>query len=156
MVKPAPQTKNLGYFVGKWTTRGAIAPGPWGQGGKFAWNESTKWMTGHFFVIGRWDFQMPAKLGGGGEEVFVMGYDSRHGVYTFEAFSSQGLRVSSKGKLHGGIWIWTSEAFEDGKPVQQKMTMRVFSRKAYTLKFELSYDGKTWMTFMEGKAIKKK
>ncbi|HKH99807.1 MAG TPA: DUF1579 family protein [Candidatus Sulfotelmatobacter sp.] len=159
-VKPHSEVKKLSYFVGKWATKGTILPGPWGQGGKFSWTETTKWMKGRFFVIGRWDFKMPAALGGDGEEIFVMGYDARQNVYTFDAFSSQGLHQVSRGTVSGNTWTWTSESIQpvQGKmqPVQQKMTMQVLSPTSYTLKLELSYDGATWVTFMEGKAVKKK
>ena len=153
--KPAPEVVELGYFVGKWITHGKILPGPWGAGGEFSWRETTEWMTGKFFVVGHWDFKMPAELGGDGEEMFVMGYDSNHKVYTFDAFSSQGLHQVSQGTLSGDAWIWSSESIQSGKPVQQKMTMKVLSPTSYSLKFELSSDGATWVTFMEGKAAKK-
>ena len=89
--KPGPEVAKLAYFVGKWATKGTILPGPWGAGGEFSWIESTKWMSGQFFVIGHWDFKMPAELGGDGEEMFVMGYDANRSIYTFDAFSSHGL-----------------------------------------------------------------
>ncbi len=152
---PAPEVAKLGYFVGKWTTRGTILPGPWGAGGEFSWTESTEWMTGNFFVIGHWDFQMPAELGGDGKEIFIMGYDTNRRVYSFDAFSSQGLHQVSKGTLSDDTWLWTSESIQGGKPVQQKMTMQVLSPSSYNLKFELSMDGAEWMTFMEGKAVKR-
>jgi hypothetical protein len=153
--KPAPEVAKLGYFVGKWTTKGTILPGPWGAGGDFSWTETTKWMSGNFFVVGHWDFQMPAELGGDGEELFVMGYDTNRSVYSFDAFSSQGLHQVSKGTLRGDTWTWTSESIQSGKPVQQKMTMQILSPTSYNLKFEVSSDGAAWMTFMEGKAVKK-
>jgi len=153
---PAPEVGRLGYFVGKWATKGAIRPGPWGPGGEFSWTETTEWMSGHFFVVGHWDFQMPAELGGDGEEIFVMGYDANRKVYSFDAFSSQGLHQVSWGTISDDTWTWTSESIQNGKPVQQKMTMQVLSPASYNLKFELSSDGGvTWMTFMEGKATKK-
>jgi hypothetical protein len=153
--KPAPEVAKLGYFVGKWATKGTILPGPWGSGGDFRWTETTEWMSGNFFVVGHWDFQMPDELGGHGEELFVMGYDANRNVYSFDAFSSQGLHQVSKGTLSGDLWTWTSESIQNGKPVQQKMTMEILSPSSYNLKFELSSDGATWMTFMEGKATKK-
>ena len=152
---PAPEVAKLGYFVGKWSTKGTILAGPWGAGGEFSWTESTEWMTGNFFVIGHWDFQMPAELGGGGKKIFIMGYDSNRRVYSFDAFSSQGLHQVSKGTLVDDTWLWTSESIQGGKPVQQKMTMQILSPSSYNLKFELSMDGAEWMTFMEGKAVKK-
>ncbi len=111
-------------------------------------------MTGNFFVIGHWDFTMPHDLGGDGEEIFVMGYDARQSVYTFDAFSSQGLHQVSKGTLADDTWTWMSEAFSGGQAMQQKMTMKVVSAKNYKLKFELSTDGVNWTTFMEGEAKK--
>ena len=153
--KPAPEVKKLGYFVGKWATAGTIAPGSWGRGGKFSWTETTKWMSGHFFVIGQWDFEMPSALGGDGEEIFVIGYDTRQNVYTFDAFSSQGLHQISKGVVSDDTWIWTSESASSAQIVQQKMTMTILSPTSYSLKFELSTDGATWKTFMEGLATKR-
>ena len=111
-------------------------------------------MSGNFFVVGHWDFKMPTELGGDGEELFFMGYDPNQKLYTFDAFSSQGLHQVSKGTVSGDTWIWTSESVQNGKPVQQRMTMRSLSVGSYTLKFEISSDGATWMTFMEGKAAK--
>jgi hypothetical protein len=70
--KPAPEVAKLDYFVGHWAVEGTIFPGPWGGGGKFGWTEKSQWMPGNFFVVGHWDFTMPAELGGDGEELFVM------------------------------------------------------------------------------------
>jgi hypothetical protein len=151
--KPSAEVKKLGYFVGNWTTTGTISPGPWGDGGKFSWSEVTEWMTGNFFVVGHWNFKMPRHLGGNGEEIFVMGYDTDRRVYTFNAFSSQGRHQVSQGILAGDTWAWTSEAIYDGDKVQQKLTMRILSAKAYTQKFEICMDG-AWMTFMDGQTTK--
>jgi hypothetical protein len=151
---PAPEVAKLDYFVGEWSVKGTIFPGPWGTGGKFGWTDKTEWMAGRFFVVGHWDFTMPAELGGDGEELFVMGYDARQKVYTFDAFSSQGLHQVSKGTLKGDTWIWDSEGFQGGLLVKQKMTMKMVSTLRYTLKFEISSEGGSWTTFMEGAAIK--
>jgi uncharacterized protein DUF1579 len=152
--KPPAEVEKLSYFVGDWTTEGRIQPGPWGEGGKFSWTESTKWMAGRFFVIGHWHFHMPASLGGDGEEIFIMGYDPPAAAYTFDAFSSQGLHQVSKGRLEGDTWTWLSEGMQAGRPVQQRMTMQVLSPTSYKLKFEISTDGSNWALFMQGTATK--
>jgi hypothetical protein len=97
---------------------------------------------------------MPAKMGSDGEELFLIGYDTRQNVYTFDAFSSQGLHQVSKGTCVGDTWTWTSEGVQDGRPVLQKMTMQILSPKRYTLTFEISMHGKNWLPFMQGKATK--
>jgi len=153
--RPSPEAEKLGYFVGTWTVEGTIFPGPWGSGGKFGWTEKTEWMTGRFFVIGHWNFTMPAELGGDGEEVFVMGYDSKARMYTFDAFSSQGLHQVSTGRLDGATWIWDSQGVQAGQPVKQKMTMKMLSATRYTLTFEIASDGVSWAVFMEGVATKR-
>jgi hypothetical protein len=64
-----------------------------------------------FLPGGALEFQMPADLGGDGEELFVLGFDVRKGVYTFDAFSSQGLHQISKGACSDDTWTWTSDGF---------------------------------------------
>jgi Protein of unknown function (DUF1579) len=144
----------LGYFVGRWVVEGEIAPGPWGEGGKFSWTETTKWMKGKFFIVGHWNFKMPRGLGGDGEEIFVTGYDANEKHYTFNAFSSQGLHQASRGTLRGRTWTWDSEGIQAGRRSRQRMTMRVLSRRRYALKFDVSNDGKTWTMFMRGVAVR--
>ena len=121
LLKPGPEVGKLGYFVGAWFTSGTIAEGPWGKGGEFNWSETTKWMTGRFFLVGHWDYEMPASLGGSGEEMFVMGYDMNRQLYTFDAFSSHGQHQVSRGTLDGDTWIWLSQTV-DGSTKQKMIT----------------------------------
>lgn len=153
--KPAPEVAKLGYFVGSWIVEGNIPPGPWGSGGPFGWTDKTEWLAGNFFVVGHWNFKMPANLGGDGQEIFIMGYDVEKQVYTFNAFSSQGRHVESTGAVNGDRWVWNSEASYEGKKVKQRYTTRILSPDTYEVKFEICEDGKTWLTFMEGNAKKK-
>ena len=112
-------------------------------------------MPGNFFVEGHSDFKMPPELGGDGKAVSYMGYDTSQNVYTYDEFNSQGRRENSKGTFSADTWTWTSTQNFDGQEVNQKMTMKVLSPASYSLKFDVSLDGTTWMTFMEGKATKK-
>ena len=152
---PGPELKKLDYFVGTWTTDGTIAQGPWGAGGKFTSTETSQWMSGNFFLESHADFKMPPEVGGDGKGVSYMGYDTDSSTYTYDAFNSQGRRETSKGTLSGDTWTWTSTANYGGMEIQQKMTMKILSPTSYNMKFEISMDGKSWTTFMEGKATKK-
>ncbi len=152
---PGSEVKKLDYFLGTWTTEGTVAQGPWGTGGKFSSSETYEWMPGNFFVQGHSDFKMPPEVGGDGKEVSFMGYDTQQNVYTYDAFNSQGRRETSKGTASGDTWTWTSSANYGGQDIQQKMTVKALSPSSYSMKFEISMDGKSWMTFMEGKATKK-
>jgi len=153
--KPGPEVKKLDYFVGTWTTEATIAPGPWGAGGKFTGTDTTEWMVGDFFAVGHSDFKMPPELGGDGKATSYMGYNTDENVYTYDAFNSQGRRESSKGSLTGDTWTWNSSQTYGGQDIKQKLTIKVLSPTSYSMKFEISMDGTTWTTFMDGKATKK-
>ncbi len=152
---PGPEVKKLDFFVGTWTSEGTIAQGPWGAGGKFTSTDTAEWMPGKFFVEGHADFKMPPELGGDGKAVSYLGYDTDENVYTYNEFSSQGRRETSKGTLSGDTWTWTSSQNYGGQEIKQKLTMKVQSPTSYSLKFDVSTDGTNWMPFMDAKVTKK-
>jgi len=154
-VQPGPEVKKLDYFAGAWTVEGTIAQGPWGMGGKFTSTNTTEWMPGNFFLQGHSEFKMPPEIGGDGKAVSFMGYDTEQNLYTFDEFNSQGRRESSKGSVSGDTWTWNSTQTYGGQEIQQRMTIKVLSPSSYSMKFEVSMDGKNWMPFMEAKATKK-
>jgi hypothetical protein len=153
--KPGAEVKKLDYFIGTWSTEGTVAQGPWGAGGKFSSTDTSEWMAGNFFVSGHSDFKMPPEVGGEGKEVSIMGYDTDQNVYTYDGYNSQGRHETSKGSVTGDTWTFTSSANYGGQEIKQKMTMKILTPTSYSMKFEISIDGTTWMTFMEGKATKK-
>ncbi len=153
--KPGPEVKKLDAFIGAWTTEGTVSQGPWGQGGKFSSTNTTEWMPGNFFAEGHSDFKMPPEIGGEGKETIYMGYNTDDNVYTYDGFSSQGRHNISKGSVAGDTWLWTSSANYGGQEIKQRMTIKILSPTSHTIKFEISMDGTTWTTFMEGKATKK-
>ena len=153
--KPGPEVKKLDYFVGTWSVEGTVAQGPWGAGGKFTSTDTSEWMPGSFFVEGHSDFKMPPEVGGDGKATSFMGYDTDQNAYTYDEFNSQGRRETSKGTVSGDTWTWTSTQNYDGQEVKQKMTIKVLTPASYSLKFEVSIDGTTWMTFFDAKATKK-
>lgn len=153
--KPGPELKKLDAFVGTWTTEGMVSQGPWGAGGKFTSTNTSEWMGGSFFLVGNSDFKMPPEIGGDGKETVYMGYDTNENTYTFDSFSTQGRHNVSKGSVAGDTWLWTSSANYGGQDIKQRITIKILSPTSHTMKFEISMDGTTWMTFMEGKATKK-
>lgn len=152
---PSPEVKKLDYFAGTWTTDGTIAQGPWGTGGKFTGTATAEWLPGNFFLQSQSESKMPPEIGGDSKAVMLMGYDSQQNVYTSDRFSSMGQHEVSKGTLSGDTWTWTSSSNYGGMEIQGKMTIKTLSPTSYTLKYEVSMDGKNWTPFMEGKASKK-
>jgi Protein of unknown function (DUF1579) len=153
--KPGAEVKKLEYFVGTWSVDATIGQGPWGAGGKFNSTNTSEWMTGNFFLEGHSDFKMPSEIGGEGKESSFTGYDTDQNLYTRDAFNSQGRRLTSTGTVAGDTWTWNSTSVYSGQDIKQKMTIKVLSPTSYNLKLEISMDGTTWTTFMEGKATKK-
>ncbi len=152
---PGPEVKKLEYFIGTWMVDGTVTQGPWGSGGKFTGTGTTEWLPGDFFVQSHSESQMPPEIGGDNKALMVMGYDSQAGNYTSDRFSSLGQHEISKGTLSGDTWTWTSSSTYGGMEIQGKMTIKTVSPTSYTMKYEVSMDGKNWMPFMEGKATKK-
>ncbi len=152
---PGPEVKKLDYFIGTWMTEGTIAQGPWGMGGKFTGSGTTEWLPGNFFIQSKAESQMPAELSGDNKAVMIMGYDTQQNTYTSDRYSSLGQHETAKGTLSADSWTWTSTSNYGGMEIQGKMTIKTVSPTSYTLKYEVSMDGKNWMPFMDGKATKK-
>lgn len=150
---PAPELKKLDFLVGDWTSEGTMNPAPGFPGGKFTSSDHIEWMQGNFFRVsnGTFDFASMGK----GKNLAVFGYDSDHKVYTYTEFNSMGEADVSTGTVDGDTWTWTSDEHMGGMTMKGRFTMKVLSPTSYTMKFELSPDGATWNTGMEGKATKK-
>jgi hypothetical protein len=84
-----------------------------------------------------------------------MGYNSDDKMYTYDAFSSMGENIHSKGTLDGDTWNWANEMKMGPQTMKARYTMKILSATSYTFKFEMSQDGTKWDTMMEGKATKK-
>jgi hypothetical protein len=150
--KPAPELKKLDYFVGTWAAQGELKPGPMGPGGKFTDTNRVQWMDGGFFLVTHSEFNGAM---GKGTETAYMGYDSTDKSYTYDSFSSQGEVDHAKGNLDGDTWTWQSETRVGSQTMKGRLTMKVLSPTAYTFKFEISPDGASWTTILEGKDQKK-
>ncbi len=151
MPKPGPELKKLDYFAGTWTTEGDIKPGPMGPGGKFSGTDHIQWMDGGYFLVTHSEFKGAM---GTGTETSYMGYDTNDKVYTYDAFNSLGEANHSKGTLDGDTWNWTNEQKMGGQTMHGRFTIKVLSATSYNFKFEMSPDGTTWSTVMDGKGTK--
>jgi hypothetical protein len=150
---PAPELKKLDMLAGDWTAEGTVNPAPGMPGGKFSETTHADWMEGNFFLVEHSEFDITGM--GKGKELAVLGYDPDRKVYTYKAFNSMGEAGESTGTVDGDTWTWTSDEHMGGQIMKGRYTMKVLSPTSYTMKFELSPDGKQWNTGMEGKATKK-
>jgi hypothetical protein len=150
--RPAPELKKLDYFAGTWTTEGEIKPGPMGSGGKFTGTNHVQWMDGAFFLVTHSEFNGAM---GKGAETSYMGYDSKDKMYTYDSFNTLGEADHAKGNVCGDTWTLQSETRMGSQTIKGRLTIKVLSATAYNFKFEMSPDGTTWNTVLEGKDTKK-
>jgi uncharacterized protein DUF1579 len=150
--KPVPELKKLDYFSGTWTAKGDIKPGPMGPGGKFTGTNHVRWMNGGFFLVTHSEFNGAM---GKGTETAYMGYDSNDKMYTYDSFNTLGEADHAKGNVDGDTWTWLSETRMGPQTMKGRLTIKVISATAYNFKFEMSSDGTTWNTVLEGKDTKK-
>ena len=151
---PAPELQKLDFLTGHWTVEGTATMGPPGTPStKWTETRDSEWMDGKYFLIMHSDMDLGPM--GKGKEMAVYGYDSDNKVYTSTAFDSWGEAVKSTGTVNGDTWVWTSEEHMGGMTMKGRFTLKVLSPTSFTMKFEMSQDGATWMTAVEGTATKK-
>jgi len=151
--KPAPELKNVDYFAGTWKMEGTMKPGPMGPGGAMTETETNKWMDGNFFLVCNSDFKSSM---GDGTGISMIGYDSDKKVYTYDEYNSMGEAEHSTGTLDGSTWTWTSDEHMNGMTMHGRFIIKELSPTSYTFNFDMSQDGTTWNTVMDGKATKVK
>lgn len=151
MPKPGPEVKELGYFVGSWKTETEVKANTFMPAGKTTEISNCEWFPGGFHVVCHTTGNGPM----GARQLGILGYDSDAKVYTYFGIgSASGGTASSKGKVDGNTWTYTSEDKMGAKTVRGRYTITAVSATSQTFKFETSEDGQTWTEVMEGKATK--
>jgi Protein of unknown function (DUF1579) len=150
---PAPELKKLEYFAGDWKVDAEMKPSPFGPGGKITETAHAEWMQGNFFMILHSKYSSESM--GSGVEYAVLGYDPAKKQYTYESFNSDGEHEVATGTpdADGKLWTWYSSP-DPAMPMKWRYTETVLSPSSYAIKFEMSKDGQTWSSIMEGKATK--
>ncbi|HEV7218961.1 MAG: DUF1579 family protein [Terriglobales bacterium] len=153
MPSPAPELKKLDFLAGNWTDQADMKASPMGPGGKMTMTEKNEWMPGGFFLTLHSTFtgQM-----GSGSGIAFMGYDADAKQYTYDEFNSMGQRTHSTGSVDGDTWTWLGDQKMGDQTMKGRFTMKVLSPTSYSFKFEMSQDGTTWNTVMDGKSTKEK
>src|SRR5215469_2174821 len=152
MPKPGPELKKLDYFAGNWKIDADLKPGPMGPGGKMTGTDAMEWMPGGFFLVNHSKFEGAGM--GPGSSTAVFGYDTDKKAYTYDEFTSTGEAVHSIGTVEGDTWTWLSDSKMGSQVMKGRFTVKVLSPTAYNFKFEISQNGSSWTTVMEGKETK--
>jgi hypothetical protein len=148
MPQPTAEHKALGKFVGKWLGTAELQPGPFGPGGDMSWTEECSWFGGSEFQIvckSKGDTPMGPMKGLG-----IMTYNPVKQVFVHFGIDNNGWTNYAEGTRSGDTWVYQNEETMEGKTFQSRFTVALKSDTESTFSWEISEDGKNWMTLMEG------
>lgn len=151
MPEPGPEQKNLTYFAGTWKAEAEMKPSPFGPGGKMMSSDTCTWFAGGFHIVCKSEGKGPM---GPMTGLGIIGYNGEEKVYTYYGIDNMGMGGLSKGTKEGKTWTFSSEEKMGGKLVKSRYTIAEESPTSYSFKWEVSEDGKTWNTILEGKETK--
>ena len=147
--KAGPEHKELGYFVGDWTTEGEAKATPFSPAYKWSGTFTYEWLPGEFFLIRKLDENYSDS--GSLKSVFIVGYEPEAKVYTWDGFNSRGGRFETKGSVVDDTFTFVWEQEVEGKTIKNRGTLKLLPPDAADWKVEYSEDGKTWTAFAHAK-----
>jgi hypothetical protein len=109
----------LSSFVGSWTTDGKFRPES-EAAGAFTASDNYEWLDGGFFLIHRWQANMPTGINSGIE---VIGYDPTTGTFPMHSFDNEGNASNMSARSEGETWFFEGPTlrfegrFEEGGDV---------------------------------------
>ncbi len=152
--KPDPEVKKLHAAVGHWTFEGEYTAGPLGPGGKVTGEYIGRMILGGFFFQGRLTEKAPAGEMGGLE---VEAYDPANKSFVSNWYLSGGSTISGMLTVSGNTFTWNGKLTAAGKQYQYKQTLILAADlTSWTIRGEISVDGKTWAPWFEEKGTKVK
>jgi hypothetical protein len=150
--KPDPELKKFDVFLGHWTSEGEYKAGPLGPGGKVTGERTVKRILGGFFF----EFQSTAK-GPAGESrgIWILGYDPLNKKFFINEYYDNGSTASGTYVFDGNTCTYSGKCAIGGKLYMLKMIAALaVDLMTYTVRGEISSDGKTWAPYYEGKVVK--
>lgn len=150
-VKPGPEHKKLGVWVGEWTYEGQTKATPLGPAGPYSGRMSAQLTLGGFCV----EFRGVTKGPGGAEEwIEIDSYDPVTKKFTWNAFDSNGGTQTVAYTLDGTTASVSGVQVAGGKQYQFRATVVLAADlKSFVQKNEVLVDGK-WVPSAESKSVK--
>lgn len=145
--KPGPEHERLGFFAGHWKFEGEMKEGPMGPGGKVTMSDRCEWFDGGFGLVCHSEGESPM---GHAKGLGIMTYSPAKRAYTYYGIDSMGYSDYATGQVEGDTWTYSSAGEMEGKKIQTRVTIREISPTSYKFKYEMSVDGGSWVTSVEG------
>ncbi|HEY0633923.1 MAG TPA: DUF1579 family protein [Gammaproteobacteria bacterium] len=140
-----PELEPLNAFVGIWDTVGEVKSDPAGSAVKFKATDTYEWLPGGYFLLHRYDADMPdGKVIG----IEVIGYSAQNQAYAMYAFDSLGNASEMLGQFEMENWTFVGETtlFTGGFSDVGKVFTGLWERRAG--------EGHDWQPWMEVKLNK--
>ena len=148
---PSAENKNLARFVGTWKMDGKMNPSPMGPGGTFTGTETCRLFEGGFHIV--CDSTGSGALGDMKGHA-LMTWDRNAKTYRYFSVSNMADATSATGTFANNTWTFTGGVEMSGKKLRSRFVIVETTPTQHTMKWEMSEDGKTWTTVMEGKSVK--
>lgn len=150
--KPGPEHKALEAFAGIWKMDMTMHPGPLGPGGKVTGTETCRMFEGGFHMTCDSSGSSPM---GAMKGHAVISWDRNAKKYTYFAINNMQDAEQATGTVSGNTWTWSGKTdLGNGKMINSRFTIVLTSPTVHAMKWEMSEDGKTWTTVMEGTTTK--
>jgi hypothetical protein len=152
--KPDPEFKKFDVFLGHWTYEGENIAGPLGPGSKVSGEETGKRILGGFFI----EFQL-AEKGPMGETkgIEIVGYEPANKTFLSDDYYDDGTTATGAYVFNGNTVTYLGKFIFGSKPYLVKNTMMFAADSmSFTVKGEISTDGKIWAPFFKGQFTKAK
>ncbi|MGH9368835.1 MAG: DUF1579 family protein [Thermoanaerobaculia bacterium] len=147
-----PPDCRLAYFAGTWDFCLEMEPGPFGPGGLVTGTDRDELLSGGFQLLRRYETLGPF---GRVEGIEILCWDAELGSYFQRGFDGFGRTLLYRGSVAGDTWTWTFEARAGGKDYRARITIREASSSLQTYRSEISEDGESWTTVLEGTLTKR-
>jgi len=153
--KPAPELKkNAEVFVGDWTLEGEAKETPLGPAGKVSGKLTIRWVLNGFFQEWKW---VEKHVFGDIETIELNWYDAAAKSYPYQGFQDNGDLYSGSATVSGNVWNFSGVQNHNGIEYKTRGVITIVSDGvSFTLKVEISTDGKTWTPWAESKFTKVK
>jgi hypothetical protein len=150
--KPGTEQKNLARFAGNWKLDGTMEPSPLApKGGKLTGTENCTMFEGGWHLVCDSTGTGPM---GSLKGHSVMTYDRGTKQYRYFAVNNMPDAEMATGTLSGNTWTWTGKMEMDGQTIHSRFTLVEKSPTVHTMQWDMSMDGKSWKTVMNGTSTK--
>jgi hypothetical protein len=150
-LKPGPEQKNLARFAGTWKMEGTMETSPLGPGGKMTGTEKCTMFEGGWHLV--CDSKGKAPMGELTGHA-IMTYDRNAKQYRYFSVNNMADAEMATGTLSGNTWTWTSTMDQGGQKLHSRFVIVEKSPTVHTFSWEMSMDGKTWKSMMNGTSTK--